>query len=121
MKKCINTIKDNLLLIILAMQPFLDVLAYIQRNHSVSVAGYIRLALTVCMPVYTILLTKRKKPFLGAVGIIAVFSFLHLLNSLRGGISGIFGDTKYLLLVIHMPVLFFCFCFCTKRNLLKNK
>lgn len=121
MKKCINTIKDNLLLIILVMQPFLDVLAYIQRNHSVSVAGYIRLALTVCMPVYTMLLTKRKKPFLGAVGIIAVFSFLHLLNSLRDGASGIFGDTKYLLLVIHMPVLFFCFLFLYEKEALKKQ
>lgn len=121
MKKYINTLKDNLLLIILVMQPFLDVLAYIQRDHTTSAAGYIRLALTVCMPLYTLIFTKRKKQFLGAVGIIAVFSFLHILNSLRGGLSGIFSDTKYLLLVVHMPVLFFSFLFLYEKDSLKKQ
>lgn len=121
MKKCLHTARENLLLIVLILQPFLDVLAYIQRDYPISAAGYIRLALTVCMPVYALLITKRKKALLGSVGIIAVFSLLHLLNSLRGGMSGVFADTKYMLQVIHMPVLFFSFLFLYEKDALKKQ
>ena len=121
MKKVSNCIKDNLLLIILAIQPFLDVLAYFQQNLSISFAGYIRLALTVCLPVYTLLFTKKRKPFIILMSVIAGFCALHTLNTLRDGFAGAFSDVKYMLLVAHMPVLLFCFMLLyEKASLLKQ-
>ena len=129
MKNIFQKIKENLLVIILAAQPFLDILAYVQQNRDTSgavsaagsLAGYIRLALTLCIPLYTLFATKRKKPFIAVMAVIGVFSMLHILNSLREGTSGIFGDIKYLLLVAHMPILLFSFLFLYDKVSLKKQ
>lgn len=121
MKKSIQLVKDNLLLIVLVMQPFLDILAYIQRDFSISAAGYIRLALTVCLPLYTLVFTKRKKQFIGVMAIIGVFCALHILNTLREGFSGAFSDTKYMLLVAHAPILLFSFLFLYDKESIKKQ
>lgn len=121
LKKNFEKIHKNLLLIILAAQPLLDILAYIQRDLSISAAGYIRLALTVCMPVYTLFFTKKKKSFIAVMAIIGGFALWHILNSLREGTAGLFGDIKYLLLVAHMPILLFSFMFLFDKESLKKQ
>ncbi len=121
MKKSIQLVKDNLLLIVLVMQPFLDILAYIQRDFSISFAGYIRLALTVCLPLYTLIFTQKKKQFIGVMAIIGTFCALHILNTLREGFAGAFSDTKYLLLVAHAPILLFSFFFLYEKASLKKQ
>ena len=121
MKKSIQLVKDNLLLIVLVMQPFLDILAYIQRDFSISLAGYIRLALPVCLPLYTLIFTQKKKQFIGIMAIIGTFCALHILNTLREGLSGAFSDTKYLLLVAHAPILLFSFLFLYDKDSIKKQ
>ena len=121
MRKSFEIIKNNLLLIVLVMQPFLDILAYIQRDYSISLAGYIRLGLTVCMPLYTLFLTKKKKQFISVMAVIGGFCLLHILNTLREGLSGAFSDTKYLLLVAHAPVLLFSFLFLYEKESIKKQ
>ena len=110
-----------MLLIILACQPFLDILAYIQRDFSISMAGYIRLALTVCVPLYTLIVTKKKKPFFLIMAVIAGFCFLHVLNTLRGGAGSFFNDTKYMLLVAHAPIMLFSFMFLYEKESIKKQ
>lgn len=121
MKKIIKLTKENLMLIILIMQPFLDILAYIQSDCSISLAGYIRLALTVCMPLYTLFVTEKKKKFFGIMAVIGGFCALHVLNTLREGLAGTFSDIKYMLLVAHMPILLFCFMFLYDKASLKKQ
>lgn len=121
MKKIFNFIKNNLLLIVLVIQPFLDILAYVQREQSISLAGYIRLGLTVCMPIYTLVFTKKKKKFFGVMAVIGVFCLLHTLNTLREGFAGAFSDIQYMLLVAHMPIMLFSFMFLYDKASVKKQ
>ena len=54
MKKIFEYAKKNILLILLVLQPVLDIIAYFQRDSAVSLAGYIRLAITLLVPVYVL-------------------------------------------------------------------
>ena len=108
-KKVVHYIEKNLLYLIMVMQPLLDIIAYFQDGSATSIAGYIRLAFTVLIPVYTLFVTKRKKRFIGAMSIIALICVCHVVNGFRVGYIGMFADIKYLLLVAHMPILLYCF------------
>ncbi|MEE1278512.1 MAG: hypothetical protein UHE86_05565, partial [Acutalibacteraceae bacterium] len=105
MKKVISFLKNNLLLIIFAIQPILDILAYAQRDMSVSFAGGLRLALTVLIPAYALFFTKQRKKFIISMGIIGLFCVLHVLNGFRVGYISLFADVRYLLLVSHAVIL----------------
>ncbi|MBR6533711.1 MAG: O-antigen ligase family protein [Clostridia bacterium] len=123
MKKFFEFIKNNLLLIILALQPILDILAYVQRGSAVSFAGYFRLLLTLLLPAYTLFFAKERKKFIISMLVIGVFSGLHILNCFRVGYLSIFTDVKYLLLVAHAIVLLYSFMFLydKKENLRQIK
>lgn len=116
MKKIIDFLKNNLLLIILALQPALDILAYAQRNISVSFAGGFRLAITVLVPVYVLFFTKQRKKFIISMGVIATFCALHVLNGFRVGYINLFTDVKYMLLVSHAVILCFSFMFLYEKE-----
>ncbi len=116
MKKVIGFVKNNMLLIFLTLQPFLDVLAYFQRDFSVSLAGYFRLAVTVVLPVYTIFFTKQRKKYVVAMSVIVGFCALHILNGFRVGYNSLFLDVKYMLLVCHAIVVLFSFMFLYEKE-----
>lgn len=116
MKKCINTIKDNLLLIILVMQPFLDILSYAQRECEVSIAGYFRLGLTVLVPAYVLFFARERKKFIISMAVIASFCALHILNCFRVGYISIFTDVKYMLLTAHAVLLLYSFMFLYEKE-----
>ena len=105
-------IRNNLLYLILVSQPLLDILAYFQEGSSLSIAGYVRLAYTICVPLYALFAMKDKtnrKKFFGIMCVIGAYCVLHIANGFRVGYIGLFSDVKYMLLVIHMPVLLFSF------------
>lgn len=114
--RIIKYIRDNLLFLVLVSQPILDHLAYFQGGGSTSVAGYIRLIYTILIPLYTLIVIKEKKKLLTALCVIGGAAFLHILNGFRVGYINLFADVKYMLLVIHMPVLFFCFKYMYKKD-----
>lgn len=116
MKKTLNFVKSNLLLITLILQPFLDILAYAQNKSSLSFAGAFRLAITVAIPFYTLFFTKKRKKFILAMSIIGVFSCLHVLNGFRVGYASIVADVRYLLLVLHAILLAFSFMFLYEKE-----
>ena len=121
MKKILNFVKSNLLLIILILQPFLDILAYAQNRSSFSFAGLFRLAITVAIPLYTLFFTKKRKKFILTMCIIGAFSCLHVLNGFRVGYANMVADVKYLLLVLHAVVLAFSFMFLYEKEELEKQ
>ncbi len=118
---CRNYISKNLLLIIMVMQPFLDILAYFQEGASVSAAGYIRLAITVLVPIYALFVTKKKKRVFALLSVIGVFAALHILNGFRVGYLSFFEDVKYMLLVAHLPILLISFIHIYDKETLKSQ
>ena len=116
MKKTVNFLKNNLLLIIFALQPALDILAYAQRDMAVSFAGGLRLALTVIVPAYVLFFTKQRKKFMVSMGIIGLFCVLHVLNGFRVGYISLFADVRYLLLVSHAVILCYSFMFLYEKE-----
>ncbi|MBQ3559388.1 MAG: O-antigen ligase family protein [Agathobacter sp.] len=111
---------NNLLLIILVMQPFLDILAYFQEGTTVSIAGYVRLAITVLVPLYVLVKTRSKRLF-GLLCVIAGFAALHILNGFRVGYISLFADVKYMLLVAHMPILVLSFVHLYEKEEIKRQ
>lgn len=116
MKKFSDFIKSNLLTIVIALQPALDILSYFQRNMSVSFAGFFRLALTVLIPLYALIFTKERKKLLITIGVITAFCCLHILNGFRVGYINFFLDVKYMLLVCHAILLCFSFMFLYEKE-----
>lgn len=112
-------VRNNLLFLILISQPLLDILAYFQEGSAVSLAGYVRLAYTIVVPLYALFYIpekKDKRKFLAIMCVIGGFCALHVVNGFRVGYLGLFSDVKYMLLVVHMPVLLFSFMYLYKKE-----
>lgn len=114
-----NYVKNNLLFLVLISQPLLDILAYFQEGSTISVAGYVRLAYTVLIPLYTLVVAEKKKSFFYIMSGIGVFALIHVANGLRVGYISLFADVKYMLLVLHMPILLICFMYLFNKAELK--
>ncbi len=121
MKKLLEYTKKNLLLIILVLQPILDIIAYFQRDSAVSLAGYIRLAITLLVPAYVLFFARDRKKFIISMLVIWGFGALHVLNGFRVGYINIVSDVKYFLLVAHALVLLFSFIFLYEKDEIKRQ
>lgn len=97
------------LLYLIVVQPLLDILAYWQNNSVGTAAGWIRMFILFVLPFYILATTRKRRPFLIAMGIILLFCALHVLNCFRVGYISIFQDVTYLLRIVQMPVLAICF------------
>lgn len=107
----INFLKNNWLCFLIAAQPVLDVIAYWNQNSVATVAGYIRLAIMLALPLHLLFTLKKKKGFVLSMLSIGLFCALHVLNGFRTGyISPVF-DIAYMAKVAQMPVLAVCFIF----------
>ncbi len=94
---------------ILAIQPILDVIAFFTRSGEATIAGYIRLALLVLLPVFMFLKTKEKKRFLAVLLLTGIYCLLHIWNSRRVGYISPAYDIRYMASVIQLPVFALCF------------
>ncbi len=110
------------LLLLIILQPFLDIVAYFQYDSTIgTMSGYIRLLFMIIIPLYAFLTTKRKKKLLILMGIIGCYCVLHVGNGILHGDNGIFQDISYLLKVIQMPVLGISFCYLFKNEKYKKQ
>ncbi len=110
MEKTANSwLREHGLTLLIAAQPLLDALAFWTANERGTIAGYIRLALMVALPLWLLITGRERKKLLLSLGVMAAFSLLHLLNAFRvGAIAPVF-DASYLAKVLQMPVLAVCF------------
>ncbi len=102
-------LRRHWLFLLIAAQPLLDTLAFFTQNKQGTVAGYIRLAVLVALPLYVLAAKERKKTFF--LGLLAVGGFcaLHVLNGFRVGYLSLTFDLAYLVRIAQMPVLCLCF------------
>lgn len=108
-EKSITGFPKQLIALLFAVQPCLDVLAYWTRNEHATPAGYIRLVLLVLIPVVTFVLSDQKKRLLAFYAVAGLFCLLHILNAYRIGYISPVYDIRYLASVIQMPVFAVCF------------
>ena len=96
-------------MVLFAVQPILDVIAFFNRNRTATAAGYIRLGILVLLPILVLLRTKHKKRFLQFLILTGLFCIAHIVNSWRLGYISWFFDIHYLANVVQMPIFAVCF------------
>ena len=109
------------LTLLIAAQPLLDALAFWTANDAATPAGYLRLGLLVLLPLLVFLRGSGRKTLLMSLGVMALFSLLHVLNGFRvGPISPVF-DIQYLVKVLQMPVLAVCLVILVRDEATKDQ
>ncbi len=103
--------KDHWLWLLIALQPVLDAVAYFNQNSVATVSGFIRLGLMVVLPLVVLITAKKKKGFLLAMAVLALYSALHIANSFRVGYISLYFDVSYLVKVLQAPVLAISFLY----------
>ena len=111
---------SRILTFLFVSQPCLDALAYWTRNDSVTPAGIIRLLLFLFLPIFTFLISDRRRNFLLVLSGIGLFCCLHILNCFRIGYLNPVFDIRYLVSVIQMPVFAICFVHLIQNEKTKN-
>ena len=116
-----NWIRQQWLFVLIAAQPLLDTLAYFTRSESGTVAGYIRLAVLLAVPLYVLVKGEKRGRFFLALAVIGAFCLLHAANCLRVGYRSPAYDLAYLVRVIQMPVLCLCFLWLIRDGETRNQ
>lgn len=111
----------NWLVMLIALQPLLDVLAYWTQNEVATIAGYIRLVIMLILPLYLLITLKKKKKFIISMLVIGLYCAAHVLNSFRVGMISAFFDIEYMARIAQTPILAVCFTFLIKDEGTKNQ
>ena len=109
MDKTKKLLANSWLTALIAIQPVLDAVAYFTAGPGATVAGYIRLAIMVALPLFLLISLKEKKRFIITMSVIAIYCALHVANCFRVGYISISFDVAYLARVVQMPILAICF------------
>ena len=102
-------LRTHWLTLLIAAQPLLDALAFWTASERATVAGYIRLGILAVFPLCLLLRGKERRPLLLALGVMVLYSLLHVLNGFRVGYLSPLYDIQYLVKVLQAPVLAVCF------------
>ena len=120
----LDLIKNYYLLVIIAAQPVLDIVAYWTKNPDGTIAGTIRLAVMLILPAYLLFALKDKRDrlrFVLSMFVIGLFCVLHIVNSMRVGYINMSFDISYLAKTAQMPILAVCFTFLIKDEQTKKQ
>lgn len=99
---------------LIAAQPVLDVLAYWTRSEEGTVAGLLRLAIMLILPLHLLFTLKEKRRFILSMAAIGLVGLLHVLNCFRVGYIDMRYDLVYLARTMQMPVLAICIAYYLK-------
>lgn len=114
-------IRNHWLMLLIVMQPLLDILAFWTKSPDGTLAGYIRLAIMLLLPLYLLFTLKEKKRFLLSMAAIALVCLLHVLNGLRVGYVNMAFDISYAAKTAQMPILAVCFLYCIRNEQTRNQ
>ncbi len=120
----IDFIKNYYLFVIIAMQPVLDIVAYWTKNPDGTIAGTIRLAIMLVLPLYLLFALKSKKDrlrFILSMLVIGLYCVMHIVNSMRVGYINMAFDISYLAKTAQLPILALCFTFLIKNEQTKKR
>ena len=107
-------LRNHWLMLLIVLQPILDIVAFWTRSPEGTLAGFVRLMIMLALPVWLLFRMPEKKDrmrFLLALGAIALVCALHLLNALRIGAESITYEISYTAKTAQMPILAVCFAY----------
>lgn len=120
-KKMDMSIRDHWLVLLIVLQPLLDILAFWTKSPDGTLAGYIRLTIMVLLPLYLLFTLKEKKRFVLSMAAVALVCLLHILNCLRLGYMSMTFDISYAAKTAQMPILAICFMHCICNEQTRNQ
>ena len=98
-------VRNHWLMALIVMQPLLDIIAFWTKNPDGTLAGYVRLLIMVCLPLY-LLFTLRgseRKSFIFWMLGIGLVCALHIANTIRTGPVSLGFDISYTAKVVRAP------------------
>ena len=116
-------VRNHWLMALIVMQPLLDIIAFWTKNPDGTLAGYVRLLIMVCLPLY-LLFTLRgseRKSFIFWMLGIGLICALHIANTIRTGPVSLGFDISYTAKVAQMPILAVCFMYSIKNDQTRNQ
>ena len=116
-------VRNHWLMALIVIQPLLDVIAFWTKNPDGTLAGYVRLLIMVCLPLY-LLFTLRgseRKSFIFWMLGIGLVCALHIANTIRTGPVSLGFDISYTAKVAQMPILAVCFMYSIKNDQTRNQ
>lgn len=116
-------VRNHWLMALIVMQPLLDIIAFWTKNPDGTLAGYVRLIIMVCLPLYlpfTLRGSERKSFIFWMLGIGLVCA-LHIANTIRTGPVSLGFDISYTAKVAQMPILAVCFMYSIKNDQTRNQ
>ena len=102
----LNKLKSNWLLLIIIIQPILDIISYFQSNYmGTSYTWVVRIFILLLTFLICFVHSKNKKKLILFLLPYAVFATLHIANLYRINKLNIISDVKYFILTFQMPIL----------------
>ena len=106
MSNVLKKIRDNWLLLFIAIQPIIDVMAYFQTKiYGKSFSWIIRIIILLISCLIIFKNSKNKKNLIVKLSPFAIFFLLHIINLYRVNSLNLLLDLKYFVLVFQMPIL----------------
>ncbi len=117
-------IRNHWLMLLIVIQPVLDIVAFWTKNPDGTIAGFVRLLIMVALPVAVLFNLKDKKErlqFLAWMAGIALVCVLHIANTLRHGPVNLIFDVSYTAKTAQMPILSVSFMYSIKNEQTRNQ
>ena len=116
-----NYVRNHWLMVLVILQPVLDILAYWTKSPDGTAAGMVRLIIMLALPVYLLFTLKEKKGFIAIMAVIAAVFVLHIANCMRVGYVDMVYDISYAAKTAQMPILAVCFMYLIKNEQTRNQ
>lgn len=116
-----NYIRNHWLMMLIVLQPILDILAYWTKSPEGTAAGTVRLIIMLALPLYLLFTLKEKKRFIAIMAVIAAVFALHILNCMRVGYVDMVYDVSYAAKTAQMPILAVCLLYLIKNEQTRNQ
>ena len=117
-------LRNHWLMLLIVIQPALDILAFWTRSPEGTLAGYVRLLIMLGLPLWLLLSmkdAKRRLRLLLALAGVGLVCLLHLANTYRVGAVSLAYDLSYTLKTAQMPVLAISFAFAIRDDQTRNQ
>lgn len=96
---------NNWLFFIIATQPILDIIAFFTFNNTVTIISFITRSIYLFIIVtYSFISVSKKRLYLLIMLPWILLSIIHLANSIRTSGGNILDDTRYLIIVMQLPI-----------------
>ena len=117
-------LRNNWLMLLILLQPILDIVAFWTKSPNGTFAGYFRLLVMVLMPLVLLFLLndkKDKRRFTLSLCVVGVILLLHLWNVNRVGVFDLRYEISYMAKTAHLPVMALCFMFAIRDTQTRNQ